>query len=576
MKARSFTSLSSLRTGWWNRRPVVGLGIIVALTVSVGFFGCRSTGTLTSVTFQPPAAQVERYGFVEVVATVGWPRAANPFTDASLRGWFETTDGRRRWPVEGFCDSPDGRTFRIRFMPELTGQFRYFVEYRQGSLRRSITGAFHAVEAGRRGTIQVDPAHPFHFVWAGTGEHYFLNGTTAYWLMGWRSDTVIASSLARLARHKVNRVRVTIAGRTQLTYGEPVIASDNWTMLVTAWPATNPRDVYHPGFDFSRFDVAYWQKFDRALRLARDRDMVISLVLDMNDNPVHPDPGSEDERRFIRYAIARFGAFSNVTWDLGDDLTLYRDDAWMRATGTMMRSLDLERHLITAHPGIGQNAHQDRGSDWFGFTSFQEWSREQHTFMLEQRRRQPTFGRIIPQVNEEYGYEDHYPFWSARPPAESADALRRSAWAIVMAGGYQTTGETAKRGTNVWPDSGGGWMNGRGDEKMTMLQGYGHLVDFFTSFEWWKTEPRDDLVQSGAYCLASPGDVYAVYLPNGGRARVTLAPGRYEASWFDPNTGAWTPIGTTDGGRWSSPPAPTSADWALLVRRHAPEHVLVR
>jgi hypothetical protein len=28
---------------------------------------------------------------------------------------------------------------------------------------------------------------------------------------------------------------------------------------------------------------------------------------------------------FIRYAVARFGAFSNITWDLGDDRDHYRD-----------------------------------------------------------------------------------------------------------------------------------------------------------------------------------------------------------------------------------------------------------
>ena len=47
---------------------------------------------------------------------------------------------------------------------------------------------------------------------------------------------------------------------------------------------------------------------------------------------------------------------------------------------------------------------------------------------------------------------------------------------------------------DVMPDSGGGWRNGRGDDTMTMLRGYAHMVDFFTMFEWWKTEPHDELV----------------------------------------------------------------------------------
>src|SRR5438045_3787015 len=163
--------------------------------------------------------------------------------------------------------------------------------------------------------------------------------------------------------------------------------------------------------------------------------MVVSLVLDMNDSMVHPAAGSADEIRFIRYAVARFGAFSNVTWDLGDDLNGYRDDRWTHTTGMRLREWDAYRHLATSHPT--DNIHQDRTSEWFGFTSFQEWSRNQHAFMLDQRRQQERLRRIIPQTNEEYGYEDHYPLWvTGGLGSDSADTLRRTAWEIVMAGGY--------------------------------------------------------------------------------------------------------------------------------------------
>ena len=46
-----------------------------------------------------------------------------------------------------------------------------------------------------------------------------------------------------------------------------------------------------------------------------------------------------------------------------------------------------------------------------------------------------------------------------------------------------------------------------------MLQGYAHMVDFFTSFDWWKTEPHDELVNRGNYCLAKPGEMYARLSP---------------------------------------------------------------
>src|SRR5215831_16604311 len=166
-------------------------------------------------------------------------------------------------------------------------------------------------------------------------------------------------------------------------------------------------------------------------------------------------------------------------------------------------------------------------------------------------------GRIIPQVNEEYGYEDHYPSWAPyKAPSASADANRRVAWAIAMAGCYQTTGETAKRGTGVDPDTGGGWVNGRGDNTMIMLKGYAHMVHFFTSFEWWKTEPHDDLVNNDSFCLAELGKLYVVYLPNGGNVTVRLEPGRYEAKWFNPRSGEYSNALAAEGPIWTSPAAP--------------------
>ena len=526
-----------------------------------------------AVRFSQSAADLDAYDFVEVSANISGRHTRNPFTDSSLAGTFE--QGGQRWSIEGFSDSDDGSVYRIRFMPPRPGDYTYSLTYRQGLSRRTFAGKFHARDGRRRGPIRVDSQNRWHFVWEGTGEHYFFNGTTAYWLIGWKDDKVIQSSLERLHQLKINRLRVTIAGRTSLFYGEPVMAGTSWTPFLTPWPSApghtgRPDDIYYPGFDYSRFRVAYWQKFERALRFARDRDMIFSLVLDMNDSRAHPGAGSDDEHRFIRYAIARFGAFSNITWDLGDDLDQYRDAAWTHATGTLIKQWDPYQHLATSHPV--DNVHQDRTSPWFDFTSFQEWSRTQHAFMLGERKRQQSLGRIIPQTNEEYGYEDHYPMWAKGLGSESADTLRRTAWEIVMAGGYQTSGETARRGTNVWPDAGGGWMNGRGDDTMTMFQGYANMVDFFTSFEWWKTEPHDELVNNGAYCLAKPGELYAVYLPHGGSVTVRSEPGRYDAAWWDPGTGRRVVLNPlhVNTASWTSPAAPGKDDWALLMKKATP------
>jgi hypothetical protein len=526
---------------------------------------CPAWAAPVEVRFSQSAALVAVYDFVEVSLQVNGSGVQNPFTQAEIHGSFSLGGTSERIQVDGFCDSEDGTQFRIRFMPSKPGLYTYTVKYGANGFERSHQGTFQATPSGRRGPIRVDPDHPWHFLWEGTREHYFFHGTTAFWLMGWRDERVIQSSLERLRRLKVNRVRVLLGGRSNTMYGEPAMNTAEWSMFLSPWPAEKADDFYHPGFDYTRFRPEHWQRFERMLAFARERDIVISVIFDIADGKIHLPQGSEDERRYFRYAAARLAAFSNVTWDLGDDLDSFRDDRWAHETGTMLEGMDPYHHLATSHPV--HREHQDRGSDWFGFTSIQDWSRDQHALMLAERQLQIKSGRIIPQANEEYGYEDHYPLWAPAPPADSAETLRRTAWDIAMAGAYGTAGETARRGAGIWPDTGGGWMNGRSDDTTAMLAGYAHMVDFLTSFEWWKTEPHDELVDAHNWCLAEPGHTYAVYLPNAGKVTIALLPGRYQAQWFNPMSGETVPIGVAEGPAWSSPPAPGRNDWALLLRK---------
>jgi hypothetical protein len=517
------------------------------------------------VTFEPAGGPVEAYDFIEVAVRVNGPDLRNPFTDATLLGSFGKTTGGARTSVDGFCDSSDGSVFRIRFMPSSAGDYTYSVTYRQEAFEKTQTGTFRATDGHRRGPVRVDSKYPWHFIWEGTGEHYFFNGTTAFWLMGWNDENTIRYSIERFHRLKINRVRTLLAGAANIYWGEPVMTGSNFSMMLRPWVAEAPESFDSPGIDYSRFNIPYWQKWERMARFARDRDMIVSAILDISTHKAQPAAGSEDERRYIRYATARLSAFSNINWDLGDDLDSFRNDKWTHETGTLLVSWDPYHHLATSHPVHRQ--HQDRASEWFGFTSIQEWSRSQHSLMLEERQIQMKTGRIIPQANEEYGYEDHYPHWAPPPPGDSAETLRRVAWDIAMAGAYGTAGETCRRGTNIWPDTGGGWINGRSDDTTTMLNGYAHIVEFFTSFEWWKTEPHDELVDGGSYCLAKPGEIYAVYLPQPRKVKVTLEPGTYNARWFSALTGQVVSLAPVQGPEWTSPDPPGTQDWALLLER---------
>jgi hypothetical protein len=98
---------------------------------------------------------------------------------------------------------------------------------------------------------------------------------------------------------------------------------------------------------------------------------------------------------------------------------------------------------------------------------------------------------------------------------------------------------------------------------MVMLKGYVHMVDFFSRIPWWTLEPRSELVNEGALCLADPGKEYVIYLPEGGSAAAKLEPGHYRAQRFNPRTGKYSRLPDADAAEWKSPEAETGADWIL-------------
>ncbi len=242
------------------------LRLVFALSLLANHLMCAAPA---EVSFSQSAASVAAYDFVEVTLQVSAPSAGNPFTDAAVTGSFGMAGAGERVKVDGFCDSSGGTLFRIRFMPSKPGAYAYTVKYAEKGFEKSFDGTFQATAGGRRGPIRVDPDHRWHFIWEGTREHYFFHGTTAFWLMGWRDERVIRFSLDRLHRLKVNRLRVLLSGRANTVYGEPAMNTAEWSLFLSPWPAVKADDFYRPGFDYTRFRVEHWQRFERMLRYAR-------------------------------------------------------------------------------------------------------------------------------------------------------------------------------------------------------------------------------------------------------------------------------------------------------------------
>jgi len=467
-----------------------------------------------SVSFVQSAPSVDCYDFVEIAVNVDRPDVANPFTDASVEGQF-TLAGGQPVKVEGFCDSADGRVFRLRFMPVRPGDYTYSVVYRQGTYEATYKGRLTARSAGRQGLVRVDKEHPWHFVYEGTGAHYFWNSTTTYWLLGWREDAIIRESLDRLAKLGVNRVRVALNGRTRdgTRWMEPdVKPTELFQYRLEPWLAARPQNIADPGYDVTRFNVDHFRKCERTVAHARRLGIQVSIIFHLDGRDKGVDPfgkermGGPDEQRYYRYTVARLAAFENVMWDVTNEWHLFRTEAWVDKMGQLIRDCDPYDHLMSVH---GKGVFPFRTLPWVDFAMYQSWDEHGgYAFMLNNRREQEKAGRPMPQVNEEYGYEDHYPYpWgqARKWPARAADNRRRLVWEMTMAGTYQTTGERA----NV--PGYGGWLTGRGDDSMTLFEGHRHVVDFFTALPWWRLNPDNEFFEVPVKSADGAGLTHVVY-----------------------------------------------------------------
>jgi hypothetical protein len=83
---------------------------------------------------------------------------------------------------------------------------------------------------------------------------------------------------------------------------------------------------------------------------------------------------------------------------------------------------------------------------------------------------------------------------------------------------------------------------------------------------------KDD---NSGFCFAKPGELYLVYLPDGGTAALDLAAaqGTFVVKWFNPRAGGKLmngSVSSVEGGKTAAlgkPPADAGADWLIVVRR---------
>lgn len=115
-----------------------------------------------------------------------------------------------------------------------------------------------------------------------------------------------------------------------------------------------------------------------------------------------------------------------------------------------------------------------------------------------------------------------------------------------------------------WPD----WANSNASwEDAIDYEGslyVGYLSRALEGLDFADIERRHDLA-GGALCLAKPGELYVVYLPEGGDVRLEGVSEPLPYRWFNPKTGEWAGEGEVEPGVALS--APDAEPWVLIAAR---------
>ncbi len=301
-----------------------------------------------------------------------------------------------------------------------------------------------------------------------------------------------------------------------------------------------------------------------------------------------------ERKLYLRELVARFGHRLALNWNLGEETTQSSDE--LRAMAAWIRRIDPWRSPIVLHTFPEQ---QDKvyvpllGADspLTGVSLQNDWN-VVHQCTLRWIEASAEAGRPWVVANDEQGSADTgvppdpgYAGYDGtvagkdgtRKKVQTVDDIRiRTLWGNLMAGGAGVEyyfGYRLPENDLVCED-----FRSRDRSWDYCRIALGFFRDHAIPFQDMRN--ADALVgnpkrANGRWCLAKPGEVYVVLLPQGGACDLDLtgATGTFTVRWFDPRSGGAMqdgPVTTVTGGgmvNLGQPPHDGDKDWLVVVRR---------
>ncbi len=297
-----------------------------------------------------------------------------------------------------------------------------------------------------------------------------------------------------------------------------------------------------------------------------------------------------ERKLYCRELIARFGYELALNWNLGEENTQSPEE--QRDMAAYIREVDPYDHHIVVHtfPGDQDKVYSPllgEQSVLTGASLQNPWDRV-HQRTLQWVKASAEAGKPWVVANDEQnpatqgappdpGYEGYDGTDRSGKPVEQSihDIRKYTLWGNIMAGGAGVEyyfGYQLPQNDLIAEDY-------RSRDKSW---DYCRIaLDFFRKRDipFWEMTNANALIgnpenNNSKYALARPGDLYLVYLPNGGSTTLDLseASGSFTVSWFNPRDGGEPGSGTVrsveGGGKRSlgNPPADAGEDWLVILR----------
>jgi hypothetical protein len=260
--------------------------------------------------------------------TTGWSNAE--MSRAYFVATFTRTDDGSQIVLPGFWAGKDGSgngIWKFRFTPNAAGKTWKWSVSAWSDDHQTYIHPFGR-PAGTTGSVTASAADPNHY--GGNAKHGFLTtngkdvqysdgtqlylwGNTAYHLV----DNVLQKR-QNIARMHTFVDQSKAHGMTKIRMGLA------WALTAAPWENCNmgteegyPDYIWH----FDAFNTGYWDAWDMIIQYMQSKGVVAELVLfhDVGPDDSMGPMSITDEQKYMKYAVARYAAYTNVIWCLTNE-----------------------------------------------------------------------------------------------------------------------------------------------------------------------------------------------------------------------------------------------------------------